>query len=573
VSRVTPGAKFESIIRLLPEKTKGHRLMMRTRFALALLLLTIAGIARAQTVVVDVDAASQRHPISPWIYGVAYASGAQLADLNAPVNRWGGNGTSTYNWQANASNHAADWYFESIAEDGNALASGAADDFISAAKTAGAEPLMTIPMIGWVAKLGPGRSKLASFSIAKYGPQTDRDWQWFSDAGNGISTSGKPITINDLNDANLPADALFQMGWVAHLQSKWGNAASGGVKLYLLDNEPSLWHETHRDVHPTGATMDEMRSKIIDYATRIKTADPAALIAAPEEWGWLGYLYSGYDQQLGPQNGWSSFPDHDSHGGIDFVPWMLGQLQAESATRGARLIDYLTVHYYPQGGEDGDDTSAAMQALRNRSTRSLWDPNYTDETWIAQKIDLMPRLKTWVASSYPGTMIGITEYSWGAESHINGATAQADVLGIFGREGADLATRWGTPNIGTPVYNAMKMYRNYDGAKSTFGETSVSTVAPQPDTLSAFGALRARDGALTVMLINKTTTAATTVSLANFNAAGPAQVWQLTSSNQIARLADAPVSSNQIALTLPGQSITLLVIEPSQRHGHPVRRR
>ena len=58
----------------------------------------------------------------------------------------------------------------------------------------------------------------------------------------------------------------------------------------------------------------------------------------------------------------------------------------------------------------------------------------------------------------------ITEYNWGAEGHINGATTQADILGIFGREGLDLATRWTTPDPSTPTYKAMKMYRNYDGA-------------------------------------------------------------------------------------------------------------
>ena len=38
-----------------------------------------------------------------------------------------------------------------------------------------AEPMVTIPMVAWVAKLGPNRSKLASFSAAKYGAQTDCD--------------------------------------------------------------------------------------------------------------------------------------------------------------------------------------------------------------------------------------------------------------------------------------------------------------------------------------------------------------------------------------------------------------
>ena len=65
--------------------------------------------------------------------------------------------------------------------------------------------MLTIPMIGWVAKLGPNRSKLASFSIAKYGAQTGNDWQWFPDAGNGIRTNGQFVTGNDPNDANVPA--------------------------------------------------------------------------------------------------------------------------------------------------------------------------------------------------------------------------------------------------------------------------------------------------------------------------------------------------------------------------------
>jgi len=89
-----------------------------------------------------------------------------------------------------------------------------------------------------------------------------------------------------------------------------------------------------------------------------------------------------------------------------------------------------------------------MQLRRNRSTRSLWDPTYTDETWINDKVRLIPRLKQWAAQYYPGTPVGINEYNWGAEDHINGATAQADVLGIFGREGLDLATRWTTPAAG-----------------------------------------------------------------------------------------------------------------------------
>ncbi len=163
---------------------------------------------------------------------------------------------------------------------------------------------------------------------------------------------------------------------------------------------------------------------------------------------------------------------------------------------------------------------------------------------------------------YPGTQIGITEYNWGAEGHINGATTQADILGIFGREGLDMAARWTTPAASTPTYKAIKMYRNYDGSRSTFGDTSVAAATANPDVVSAFAAERSSDGAITVMVVNKgAASAPTTVTLANAAHGAASEVWQLTSANAISRLADVPVSAaHALAATLPAQSVTLFVI-------------
>jgi hypothetical protein len=352
---------------------------------------------------------------------------------------------------------------------------------------------------------------------------------------------------------------------VQHLVTRWGTNASGGLRYYILDNEPSLWHSTHRDIHPTGQTLDEIRDKMIDYAGRIKAVDPSALVVGPEEWGWSGYLFSGYDQQYGGVHGWGFLPDRANHGGADYLPWLLSALAQNDAANGRRLLDVFTVHYYPQGGEFSDDVSSAMQLRRNRSTRSLWDPAYVDETWINDRVQLVRRLRTWVNTYYPGTATGITEYNWGAENHINGATAQADIYGIFGREGLDMAARWTTPTSSTPTYKAMKMFRNYDGNRSTFGETSIAATTPNPDAVSAFAAARLADGAVTIMIVNKnlSATTAATVSLANFQSAGTAQVWQLTSANSITRLADVRPSGTSFGVALPAQSVTLLVVPAS----------
>ena len=163
---------------------------------------------------------------------------------------------------------------------------------------------------------------------------------------------------------------------------------------------------------------------------------------------------------------------------------------------------------------------------------------------------------------YPGTKIGITEYNWGAESTMSGATAQADIWGILGRENVDLATRWTTPAATTPMFKAMQLYRNYDGHKSMFGSISVSDRVPDPDTLASFAALRQSDGALTVMVINKAQSAPAPVALtlARFNAGASAQTWQLTGANTIVRLPDVDVAGGRLSATLPAQSVTLYVI-------------
>jgi hypothetical protein len=515
-------------------------------------------------VTVQIDALASRHAINPLIYGVAFATNATLLrDLNAPLHRSGGNAETRYNWQLNATSHAADWYFESIA-DGNTVG-GDGDDFIQESKSGGAQAMLTIPIIGWVANLGPGRASLASFSTNKYGPQAATD-PWWPAAGNGVSTNGLDITTNDPADANMTADTNFQAGWVQHLTNHWGTATNGGLLYYLMDNEWSLWDSTHRDVHPVGATMDEVFTDFCNYATMVKGIDANALVAGPEEWGWPGYLYSGYDQQWsGAHNDYtpSHYPDRAAHGGQDFGPWFLSQVQQRSQATGRRLLDIFTLHCYPQEGNvGGDAVDAATEELRNQSTRQFWDTNYVDPSWINSIIALIPRMKSWVATNYPGTKIGITEYNWGAESYINGATAQADILGIFGREGVDLATRWTCPGTNTPVYNSFKMYRNYDGNKSTFGDTSILTTVPNPDNLSAFAAVRSSDGAMTFMVINKdlNNAAPITANITNFNAGGTAQRWQLTSANTITHLADIALTNGILGDLLPAQSITLFVL-------------
>ncbi len=528
----------------------------------AALLLALSGaearIAKTPSVTIAIDATANVHPIDPRIYGVAWGSTADLAALNVPLNRMGGNAMTDYNWALNAQNLAADWYFESYPEQ-SAVPGEEADTFVSNSKAASAEPMLTVPLLGWVANLGNNRTILPSFSVAKYGPQCATD-PYFSDAGDGIGTDCSTfITGNDPHDSYVKDSPALEQKWIRHLVQTWGKSARGGVKYYLMDNEASIWFSTHRDAHPKGPHAIEYRDKVLAESAKIKTLDPNALVVAPEEWGWDGYFYSGFDQQYAAHHGYKKYPDHTKEqNGMDYIPWLLSEWKAAG-----HPVDVVSVHFYPQGGEFSDDVSQQMQLLRNRSTRQLWDPNYVSESWINQPVYLIPRMKGWIADDYwSGTPAALSEYNWGAEGYINGATTQADIDGILGQQGLDMATRWTVPDSSTPTYKAMQMYRNYDGAGSAFGDTSILASAPNPDNLSAFAALRSTDNAMTVMVISKVLSGNTgvTLTLAHFTPSGTAKVYQLTSSNVIQKLSDVSWSGGVLNDTEPAQSITLYIL-------------
>ena len=169
------------------------------------------------------------------------------------------------------------------------------------------------------------------------------------------------------------------------------------MSLYELGNEPALWSHTHRDMHPQATTYDELWAKSRDYAEAVKDADPAAEVVGFSEWGWPNYFCSGADHV--EQGCSASSPDRAAHGGVPLVEWLLRRMRAQERRNGTRLLDYIDVHYYRQGGTTTD------------VTRSLWDPTYTDPSWIGERIRLIPRMKEWVADNYRHTKLAITEYN------------------------------------------------------------------------------------------------------------------------------------------------------------------
>jgi uncharacterized protein (TIGR03437 family) len=558
----------------------------------------------------SIDANAGRHAISPDIYGINFywdlgkstdanhaVNAAAAASVRATVRRWGGNGTSTYHWKYDVNNIDADWFFEVLPDtsvNASKLPDGSSfNSFADQARISGGKILGTIPILGWLPK---ARAEMCSFDVGKYGKQCKQDpyAQYHPvTCGNGVAyvaacgdpsvNDGKrpsnPTYIqNDPSDAYAQHDENFQADWIRGLIARYGKANQGGVTIWSLDNEPIWWDSTHRDIHPDPYTYDELLSLDTKYGEAIKRADPAALVSGPVGDNWSSLWLSKKDIIAGQAHGnyWSNPVDRNAHGGVPLLAWYLQQMHNYELQHGTRLLDYVDQHAYlaPANVAFASAGDAKTQAARLQSTRVFWDPTYlvSGDYWIRDLDNngapvaprLIPRLREMVDQNYPGTKIALTEYNWGALDNINGALAQADLLGIFGREGLDLATLWGPTKPTDPGAFAFKMYRNYDDMGGAFGETSVQAASADQAGLSVYAALRS-DSKLTVIAINKTgNDLSSTLSLGSFPAAATAAAWVYSSAklDAIQAQPDIPVGENGLTAVFPANSISMLVIPP-----------
>ncbi|MBB3112236.1 hypothetical protein FHS18_004322 [Paenibacillus phyllosphaerae] len=503
---------------------------------------------------VAIDTAADRKPVNPEIYGINYDDMHPTeSKLAFPVERWGGNQTTRYNWELDVSNRASDWYFINYPNDvanPRELPNGSTSDrFIADVQGQGGNVLLTVPTIGWTPK---SRAVTYGFSEAKYGEQQDSA-QELPDAGNGVRPDGTLVTGNDPTDTSKPIGTEFVTRWMDHIDK---TTDGQGVHYYALDNEPEIWYVTHRDVHPEAPTYDELWSKTKEYGTAIKQKDPSAKVFGPVSWGWCAYFYSSADNC-------AEGPDRDQHGGTPFLAWYLQQVGNYEKQTGLRLVDYLDIHYYSQEDVVGSGEESPNAAKRRfQALKSLYDPNYVDQSWIQEPIRLIPRMKEIVNENLPGTKLAITEYNFGNGNGISAGIAQAEALAIFGREGVDLATRFGTLPAGTPLEDAFKLYLDYDGQGSKIEGTSVKTVSSLSDAVGSY-TIEGRGGQLYVLLFNKDTiTRQVHVDTGAARSSNAAQLYRFDAKDRLGEAGLAAVTGEgELTVKLPARSATLAVVK------------
>ncbi len=473
----------------------------------------------------------------------------------AALNRWGGDATSSYNWKTDVSNAGSDWNcanykgrFTSPTPDPSLTTSS--DQFVHYNIAKHADTLMTIPITGWVSSMAtpnPGNPNCAG--------------------GTAISTCCKTLGTSEeqlVDGGSSVLDTSFMGSWVAHLVSTFGSAANGGVKYYQLDNEPDNWQALRTDIYPAlyppgtscqpfystnssiGTSLNQdFINRTIAYAKAIKAADSTSSV--------LFMCTENADDLVALPNVECGRPAGPYTLNDSLTVAILKLAAAQESASHVRLLDCIDVHYpfiYPRKGLG--DTSA------------FWDTTTTS---------VVPRVQNWINATYPGTRICVSEYNVpndggdGSPPDPTSGAQEADLLGMYGRLGYEVASYFlalvhGSTHL--PIYNAMAMYRNYDGNGGRFGAFSIGAASPNKG-VNVYAATDSPTNPtkLWVMLVNVSGAAQSdlSITLQNFVPSGSALVYRMTGGAAPALDTAAAIANGTISgFSLAPNSVALVVM-------------
>lgn len=439
---------------------------------------------------IEVEAMTTGHKISPYIYGsnVIYGISHRENDLSTLV-RLGGNRTTGFNWENNASNSGRDWHHSSDDYMAERVVEGSRGDvpgsvaatFVKNCIKRGQTPMFTIPICQYVTADKSGEVVSGDSS------------RWIKN----FAAKNSPFSLlPDTTDGAVYADECVNF---------LTDVAKGkGRIIYALDNEPSLWHRSHSRLCPTQITCKDFMLRTINFAKAIKKVDSEAMVA-----GFVSFGYTGF-------NTFNSAADWDSiktANGYDwFIDYFLDEISKTRDSVGRTVVDILDLHWYPEArGDkriiDNDADSPIDRAARLQAPRSLWDSTFTEKSWITSMpiyyLPLLPKVKASIERYCPDLKLAFTEFKYGGDNDISGTIALADVLGLFGRHDIYAACNWNsTETFSNATY---RLYRDYDGQRSAFGSYVLDCRSDMPSSVgSVYASTSNKDCSdVHIMIINK----------------------------------------------------------------------
>jgi len=547
--------------------------------------------------------------ISPYIYGINGFGKFVAQKTKWGLIRQGGDGDSAYNWTVDYSNAGADYcYFQGQSANGNLAGeyTAATGDTIPTALAKGEAFLATIPILDYVAAKW-NRNVGWSDSGTSACPGTDSACPGRSgsvhanvvDSLTGDPGMGQPLSFASSNPSSpafvsnsmakgsafcscapgtptctgctTATNPIAQDEFVNFLKVNYG---SGGAPVFFdLDNEPNYWPNTHPELYPNNCSSgsvswDDIITRDVNAAKAAKAAWSNAKIFAPVV-AQDGVIYGG---------DYSS--PHFVAGTTEFADYYLQQVAAQSVTASTTLIDVFDTHYYTAGSSD---------TLCLEAPRLFWDPNatdisaattnsidfnfgdhsYFDQHWYPRQ--MIPRVQRKIAAAFSGKniaapSISFSEYNAGCEMAISGGVAEADLLGIFGRECVFAATAWPLQCTSSGCGNnflvaAYDLYRNYDGNGAVVGDTAILATTSESKLTSVYAFASSNNAnAVDVVAVNKNSSAQSVIiTIADAPALTTATLYRLAGSTA----AVVAVGGTAPAVSCSGGTCTLVYSMPA----------
>jgi hypothetical protein len=344
---------------------------------------------------------------------------------------------------------------------------------------------------------------------------------------------------NDVTDLQVDQFIALcrQLGWEPMINARLENGAAEqaaalvryanvtndyNVRYWGIGNEPNLYVGDY--------SLERFNREWREWAMAMRAVDPTITLIGPE----VSQFYPN------PTQDYQQKP----------LDWLIAFLQANGD-----LVDIVSIHRYPfpRSTISGPPSIAEL-----RDNSREWDELIpTLRALIREHAGRdLPVAVTEVNSSYARNYSGPATM----DSHYN-AIWWADVLGRLIRQGVDLVAQFAVVrDFGIvdrfetrPMYSTYLMYRR-------FGTGRVYASSDDP-AVSIFAARRP-DGALTLMIVNLgSEPAEKQLRLDGITPAAMAETWLFDAAHNAEQVDATPVGPTA-TLSLPAESVTLLIVQP-----------
>jgi hypothetical protein len=515
-------------------------------------------------VTITIDPTKDVKTISPNIYGrnnsipkASYESAltaGQLVQLKESglqfLREGGGNNCTKYNWQKRLSSHP-DWYNNVYNENWDAAA-----QYVNTNLASSVTGMWSFQLIG----------KTPSNTTNNFNDWAFNGSNWWSGTGQNLAGGG---TVNSGGGSNATVNGnpnLYLQDWSAEettdILPYWFNTLGipqSRATYWNMDNEPEIWHGTHDDIVASTLPAETFMQSYFAVAKKARAKFPSIKLVGPvpaNEWQWFNWMntITGADGNRYP---WLKF--------------FIKRCAEEQQATGVRLLDVLDIHFYPNESADADivqlhrvffDRNYNYPGVNGIKTiNGGWDNSQTKEY-------IFGRINDWLTQYFGanhGIKLGLTEIDVNSNNPSVVANWYASTMGEFMKNDVELFSPWSWK---TGMWETLHLFARYNQTLSVQGTSTDETL------VSAYPSVNAAKNTMTVVLVNRSTSAtkSTTLNFANFTVQSttvntlrlsslPGTETFVSHSQNALQQSTTSFASNATTISLPPLSVTSLTFQ------------